>query len=81
MRTHILILTLACVATFALPFAAGAQTLKREPAMGAMTEGQRVLVDDGTCPKGQIKEVIGGNHTKVGGKKQIERTRRCIPRR
>jgi hypothetical protein len=26
-----------------------------------------VLVDDGTCPSGQIKEVIGGNHVKVGG--------------
>ena len=26
-----------------------------------------MLVDDGTCPSGQIKEVIGGNHVKVGG--------------
>ncbi|HWV43473.1 MAG TPA: DUF6719 family protein [Pseudorhodoplanes sp.] len=57
------------------------QVLKREPAMGAMREGERVLVDDGTCPGGQIKEVIGGNHVKVGGTKKIERTRRCIKRR
>ena len=60
---------------------ASAATLKREPAMGALREGQRVLVDDGTCPKGQIKEVIGGNHTSVGGNKQIVRTRSCIRRR
>ena len=48
--------------------------------MGALKEGQRVLVDDGSCPKGQIKEVIGGNHTEVGGNKQVRRIRRCIAR-
>jgi hypothetical protein len=57
-----------------------AATLKREPPMGQLREGQRVLVDDGSCPHGQIKEVIGGNHIKVGGTKRIERTHRCIPR-
>ncbi len=61
--------------------AAIAQVLPREPPMGQLKEGQRVLVDDGSCPPGRIKEVIGGNHTKVGGTKQIERTRRCIPHR
>jgi hypothetical protein len=59
---------------------ATAQVLKREPAMGKLQEGERVLVDDGTCPSGQIKEVIGGNHVKVGGAKHIERRRQCIPR-
>jgi Family of unknown function (DUF6719) len=58
-----------------------AQTiLKSEPAMGALREGQRVLVDDGSCGPGQIKEVIGGNHVKVGGTKDIVRQRRCIAR-
>jgi hypothetical protein len=58
-----------------------AQTVaKREPAMGAMQEGEVVLVDDGSCPKGQIKRVIGGNHVKAGGYKQIVRTRNCVPR-
>jgi hypothetical protein len=60
---------------------ASAQILKKEPAMGALREGQRVLVDDGSCPKGQIKEVIGGNHTSVGGNKQIVRQKRCIARK
>jgi hypothetical protein len=48
--------------------------------MGALKEGQVVLVDDGSCPAGQIKKVIGGNHTKVGGFKNIVRERSCIPR-
>jgi hypothetical protein len=59
---------------------ATARVLKQEPAMGKLREGERVLVDDGTCPRGQIKEVIGGNHVKVGGTKYIERRRQCIPR-
>ena len=54
--------------------------LKREPPMGAMKEGDVVLVDDGSCPKGQIKRVVGGNHTKVGGTKQIIRTHSCVAR-
>ena len=57
---------------------AQAQYLKREPAMGALKPGQRVLVDDGRCPKGQISEVIGGDHVEVGGKAQVKRIRKCI---
>ena len=59
---------------------AAATVLKQEPPLGAMREGQVVLVDDGSCPAGQIKRVVGGNHTKEGGTKQIERTRSCVPR-
>jgi Family of unknown function (DUF6719) len=59
---------------------ATAAILKQEPPLGKLKYGQRVLVDDGTCPRGQIKEVIGGDHVKVGGKRRIERRRRCIPR-
>lgn len=66
---------------FLIAAPASASTLKQEPPMGALKEGQRVLVDDGTCPHGQIKEVVGGNHTAVGGTKQIQRQRRCIPRK
>jgi hypothetical protein len=57
-----------------------AATVKQEPPMGAMREGQVVLVDDGSCPAGQIRRVVGGNHTKVGGTKQIVRTSRCVRR-
>jgi hypothetical protein len=61
--------------------AAAAQTVvKREPPMGALKEGQRVLIDDGSCGPGKIKEATGGNHVKVGGNSNVVRTYRCIPR-
>ena len=56
------------------------EVLKREPPMGQLREGQIVLVDDGSCPPGQIKQVIGGNHVSVGGTKHILRTHKCIPK-
>jgi hypothetical protein len=70
--------TLICVAGIAS--LAVAETLKKEPPMRQLKEDQRVLVDDGSSPKGLVKEVIGGNHTSVGGTKQIVRQRRWIAR-
>jgi hypothetical protein len=35
--------------------------VKQEPAIGKLPPGASVLVDDGTCPAGQIKQLIGGN--------------------
>lgn len=62
----------------ALPSLAFAQTvLKTEPASGALKRGQVALVDDGSCPKGQIKEVTGGKGEGAGS---IRRSRRCIPK-
>jgi uncharacterized caspase-like protein len=37
--------------------------VKQEPAIGKLPPGASVLVDDGTCPAGQIKQLIGGNVT------------------
>ncbi len=54
--------------------------VKEEPPMGAMREGEVLLVDDGSCPPGKIKRVVGGNHVKVGGTKHIVRTSSCVPR-
>jgi hypothetical protein len=56
------------------------EVVKKEPAMGAMKPGERLLVDDGSCGPGNIKEVIGGDHVAVGGKGQVVRQRRCISR-
>ena len=39
--------------------------------------GQRVLVDDGTCPTGQIKEVTGAKLSSTGIVRRIS----CIPRK
>ncbi|MES2032117.1 MAG: DUF6719 family protein [Pseudomonadota bacterium] len=38
--------------------------------------GQRILVDDGSCPTGQIKEVSGTTLTTSG----VTRVRKCVPR-
>jgi hypothetical protein len=61
---------------------AATRIVKTEPPMGKMKQGERVLVDDGSCGPGRIKEVTGGNHWKVGGHpgSNVERTRRCIAR-
>jgi uncharacterized caspase-like protein len=49
--------------------------VKQEPAIGKLPPGASVLVDDGTCPAGQIKQLIGGNI--VTGQPRL---RSCIPR-
>ena len=60
--------------------AASGKVGKQEPPLGAMREGEVPLADDGSCPAGQIKRVVGGNHTKVGGTKQTLRTSSCVAR-
>lgn len=69
----------ACLACAAV--AHGQTVLRTEPPMGQLRPGQRVLVDNGECPSGQVLEVIGGDHRKVGGKGLLERRKRCIARR
>ncbi len=55
---------------------ATAQTVPREQDIPDLRLGQRVMVDDGSCPTGQIKEVQGSQMTASG----VLRTRKCIPR-
>ena len=50
--------------------------LTREPDPGELRLGQRVYVDDGFCPAGQIKEVAGANLTANG----VVRSRQCVAR-
>ncbi len=38
--------------------------------------GQRIQVDDGTCPAGQIKEISGSKMSSTG----VVRTQKCVPR-
>jgi hypothetical protein len=68
------------------------QLLKREPPAGGIQPGEKILVDNGRCPKGQIQEVTGGtfpsraqrnaaassgSNVNAGGQ---PRQRRCVPR-
>jgi hypothetical protein len=53
------------------------------PARGELRPGERVLVDDGSCPAGQLREITGGgNAQQRGGGSQTAQPRqsRCIPR-
>ena len=53
-----------------------AQQVSREQDIGELRLGQRLKVDDGTCPAGQVKEISGTRMTSTG----IVRTQKCIPR-
>lgn len=69
----------------AFPAMAAPEILKREPPAGSLPAGVTVLVDDGKCPRGQIKEVTGGGNMggsswRSGGTQGASRYRRCIPR-
>jgi hypothetical protein len=69
-------LALATVALFALADGARAEIVSREQDIVDLRLGQRVMVDDGSCPAGQIKEVQGSQMTTSG----VVRTRKCVPR-
>jgi hypothetical protein len=69
-------LALAALALFALAGGARAEIVSREQDIVDLRLGQRVMVDDGSCPAGQIKEVQGAQMTTSG----VVRTRKCVPR-
>lgn len=56
---------------------AHATQVQRESDIINLRLGQRVRVDDGSCPAGQIKEVVGVSLTPNG----VARSRGCVPRR
>lgn len=55
---------------------ARAGTVGREQDIVDLKLGQRVQVDDGTCPAGQVKEVRGAKMTDKG----VARTSTCVSR-
>jgi hypothetical protein len=60
-----------------LTFATETQaTVAHEQDIVDLRLGQRVKVDDGSCPAGQIKEVSGTKMTETG----VLRARKCVPR-
>jgi hypothetical protein len=66
----------AGLALWLIATAAFAQQFSREQDIPDLRLGQRVMVDDGSCPAGQIKEVTGVKLTTTG----IARARKCVPR-
>jgi hypothetical protein len=49
--------------------------VKTDPPPGTLQYGQVVLVDDGTCPKGKIKQVTGAKAITPSGR----RATKCVP--
>jgi hypothetical protein len=60
----------------AAPVLAQQLQVSREQDIVDLRLGQRILVDDGACPAGQIKEVSGAKMTSTG----VVRSSKCIPR-
>lgn len=77
MRLPLLPAAALALALLAAPRPAAADMVTRESDITSLRLGQRVLVDDGTCPAGQIKEVSGARLTPAG----VMRTHRCIDRK
>jgi hypothetical protein len=71
-----LVLLLSGLAVIACARFATAQQVSREQDIVNLRLGQRIKVDDGTCPPGQIKEILGSKMAATG----IVRTAKCIPR-
>jgi hypothetical protein len=64
------------VLSVALAAPSAAQYVGREQDVTGLRLGQRVLVDDGTCPAGEVKEVSGAKMTSTG----VMPARKCVPR-
>ncbi|RXT42296.1 DUF6719 family protein [Bradyrhizobium betae] len=71
---HVACLSLLISAAFTTT--AHAVTVGREQDITDLKLGQRVQVDDGTCPAGQVKEIRGAKMTDQG----VARTATCVPR-
>jgi hypothetical protein len=71
-----LVALVSAAALAAIIHSASAQTVMREADIVDLRVGQRVLVDDGSCPAGQIKQVIGAKLSQNG----VVRTQSCVPR-
>ncbi|THD64930.1 MAG: hypothetical protein E7813_16225 [Bradyrhizobium sp.] len=70
------LLLLGGLVLFSLMPATRADQVARVQDIVNLRLGQRIKVDDGTCPAGQIKEVSGTKMISTG----IVRTSKCIPR-
>ncbi|BBF93746.1 DUF6719 family protein [Blastochloris tepida] len=74
---------LAAIVLITAPASAAPRLFSTEPALGTLRVGQRVLVDDGVCKAGEIREVVV-NSRKSGDTKSYPdggpRVRRCVKR-
>ncbi|AVT77142.1 MULTISPECIES: DUF6719 family protein [Rhodopseudomonas] len=78
LRSPLTVIVLGAAALLAVATPAAAQQLQvfREQDITELRLGQKILVDDGSCPNGQIKEVTGSTLSASG----VVATVKCIPR-
>lgn len=74
---RMLFLCTASLAVVALTASARADIVGREADITNLRLGQKIYVDDGSCPSGQIKEVSGLRLTAAG----VEASRKCVDRK
>lgn len=67
----------ASLAVLALTATARADIVARESDVTGLRLGQRIYVDDGSCPAGQIKEITGMRLSPTG----LESVRKCVDRK
>ncbi len=70
-------LLLGAAASLVVAAAARADIVGREADITELRLGQKIYVDDGSCPAGQIKEVSGMRLTASG----VERSKKCVDRK
>jgi catabolite regulation protein CreA len=70
-------LLLSAVLSLAATASARADIVGRESDVTNLRLGQKIYVDDGSCPAGQIKEVAGMRLTAAG----VEASRKCVDRK
>lgn len=70
-------LLLGVLLSAALAATARADIVGRESDITDLRLGQKVYVDDGSCPAGQIKEVSGLRLGATG----VERAKKCVDRK
>jgi hypothetical protein len=75
MRTALALGILVCVSVASPAFAV--DQVSREEDIVDLRLGQRIWVDDGSCPTGQIKEVMGAT---LAGNGAVARVKKCVPR-
>ncbi|MDQ2078873.1 hypothetical protein RA307_01655 [Xanthobacteraceae bacterium Astr-EGSB] len=78
MRTAKIVLCGIAGAGWLASAALAATVVAREPE--TLRLGERVLVEDGSCPAGQIREVVGVS-SKGPGPARVERMSQCVSRR
>lgn len=76
LRSHVAASLLGGCLFIACTTLASAEQVARERDIVDLRLGQRVFVDDGSCPQGQIKEVTGAKLSASGVVRRII----CVPR-